>query len=103
MLIYRLIIMLCNYPPLKYSQEFHMVTILLLLPSTFAAISLFLHLVKAMTTASIAEAPMDEFYTWTFGPDEIINLFSISFGRMTADFFFCKLLPDPTSGKCTAN
>ena len=94
--------MLCNYPPLKYSQEFHMVTILLLLPSTFAAF-LYLHLVKEMTTASIAEAPMDKFCTRTFGPDEIINLFSISFGRMKADFFFCKLLPDPTCGKCAAN
>jgi hypothetical protein len=49
--------MLCNYPPLKYSQEVQIVTILLLLPSSFAAFSLFLHLVKAMTTASIAEAP----------------------------------------------
>jgi hypothetical protein len=56
-----------------------------------------------MTTALIAQAPMDEFYIWTFGRNEIINLFSITFGRMTADLFFCKLLPDPTCGKCTAN
>jgi len=40
--------------------------------------------------ASIAEAPMEEFHTWTFGPDESINLFTISFGRMKADFFFCE-------------
>jgi len=78
--------MLCNYPPLRYSQEYHTITILLLLPSTFATFPLFTP--KAMTTASIAEAPMDEFYTWTFGYDEIIDHFPISFGRMKADFFF---------------
>jgi len=41
-----------------------------------------------MTTAPIAEAPMNEFYIWTFGPDEIIDLFPISFGRMKVDLFF---------------
>jgi len=65
--------MLCNYPPLRYSQEYHTITILLLLPPTFAAFSLFTP--KAMTTAPIAEAPMDEFDTLTFGPDQIIDLF----------------------------
>jgi len=40
-----------------------------------------------MTTTLIAEAPIDELYTWTFGPDEIIDLFPISFGRMKVDFF----------------
>jgi len=44
-----------------------------------------------MTTAPIEEAPIDEFYTWTFSPDEIIALFPISFGRMQVDLFFCKL------------
>jgi len=81
--------MLSNYPALRYSQEYHTITILLLLPSTFAAFPLFTP--KAMTTAPITEAPMDEFYTWRFGPNEIINLFPISFGGMKADFFFCKL------------
>jgi len=76
--VYRLVIMLCNYPPLRYSQESHTITILLLLLSTFATFPLFTP--KAMTTASIEKAPMDEFYTWTFGPDEIIDLFPISFG-----------------------
>ena len=93
--------MLCNYPPLKYSQEYHTITILLLLPSTFAVFPLFTP--KTITTAPIAEAPMDEFYTWTFGLDEIINLFPISFGRMKAEFFFCKLLLDPTCSKSAAN
>jgi len=65
--------MLCNYPPLRDSQESHTITILLLLPSTFAAIRLCTP--KEMTTAPIEEAPMDEFYTWTFGPDEITNFF----------------------------
>jgi hypothetical protein len=74
---------------------------LLLLPSTFAAFPLFTP--KAMTTAQIKEAPMDEFYTWTFGPDEIIDLFPISFGRMKVDFFFCKLLLDPTCCRYAAN
>ena len=78
--------MLCNYPPLRYSQEYHTITILLLLLSTFAAFPLFTP--KAMTRAPIVEAPMDQFYTWTFGPDEIIDLFPISFGRMKVDFFF---------------
>ena len=32
--------------------------------------------------ADVEEAPMDQFYTWTFGHDEIIDLFPISFGRM---------------------
>jgi len=73
----------------------------MLLPSTFAAISLFKP--KAMTTAPIEEAPMDEFYTSTFGPDEIIDLFPISFGRMKVEFFFCKLLLDPTCCRCAAN
>jgi len=41
-----------------------------------------------MTTAPMEEAAMDEFYTWTFGPDEIIDLFPISFGRMKVDSFF---------------
>jgi len=100
-LIYRLVIMLCNYPPLRYSQEYHTITILLLLPSTFAAFPLFTP--KTITMAPIEEAPMDEFYTWTFGPDEIINLFSISFGRMKVDLFFCELLLDSTCSKCAAN
>ena len=82
----RLVIMLCNYPPLRYSQESHTITILLLLLSTFAAFPLFSP--KAMTTTPIEEAPMDEFYTWTLGPDEIIDLFPISSGRMKVDFFF---------------
>jgi len=56
-----------------------------------------------MTTAPIEEAPMDEFYTWIFGTDEIIDLFPISFGRMKVDFFFCKLLLDPTGYRCAAN
>jgi len=81
--------MLCNYPPLRYSQESHTITILLLLPSTFAAFPLFIP--KAMPAAPIEEAPMDEVYTWTFGPDEIIDLFPISFGRMKVAFFFCEL------------
>ena len=93
--------MLCNYPQLRYSQESHTRTILLLLPSTFAAFSLFRP--KAMTTAPIAEAPMAEFYTWPLGPDERINLFPISSGRMKAAFFFCKLLVDSTCSKCAAN
>jgi len=93
--------MLCNYPPLRYSQEYHTITILLLLPSTFAAFPLFTP--KAMTTAPIAEAPMDEFYTWPLGPDERINPFPISSGRMKADLFFCKLLVDSTCSKCAAN
>jgi len=76
--------MLCNYPLLRYPQEYHTITILLLMPSTFAAFPLFTP--KVITTAPMAEAPMDEFYTWTLGPDEIINLFPISFGRMEADF-----------------
>jgi len=46
---------------------------LLLLPFTFAAFPLFTP--KAMTTAPIEEAPMDKFYTWTFGRDEIFDLF----------------------------
>jgi len=90
-----------NYPPLRYSQESHTITILLLLPSTFAACPLFTP--TAMTTAPIKEAPMDEFYTRTFGPDEIIDLFPISFGRMKVDFCFCKLLLDPTCYRCAAN
>jgi len=65
---------------------FNTITILLLLPSTFAAFPLFTP--KAMTTAPIEEAPMDEFYTWTFGPDAKINLFPISFARMKVDSFF---------------
>jgi len=93
--------MLCNYPPHRYSQESHIITILLLLPSTFAAFPLFTR--KAMTTAAIEEAPMNEFYTWTFGPDEIIDLFPISFGRMKVDFFFCKLLLDLTCCRYAAN
>jgi len=93
--------MLCNYPPLRYLQEYHTITILLLLLSTFAAFPLFTP--KARTTAPIAEAPMDEFYTWRFGRDEIIDLFPISFSRLKADFFFCKLLLDPTCSKCAAN
>jgi len=56
-----------------------------------------------MTRAPIDEAPMDEFYTWTFGPDEIIDLFPISFGRIKVDFFFCKVLLDPTCCRCAAN
>jgi len=56
-----------------------------------------------MTTAPFTEAAMDEFYTWTFGPDEIINVFPIAFSRMKVDFIFCKLLLDPTCGKCAAN
>jgi len=38
--------------------------------------------------APIEEAAMDEFYTWTFGPDEISDIFPISFGRMKVHFFF---------------
>jgi len=53
--------MLCDYPPLRYLQEYHTITILLLLPSTFAALPLFTP--EAMTTAPIAEAQTDEFYT----------------------------------------
>jgi len=93
--------MLCNYPPLRYSQESHAITILLLLPSTFAAFPLFTP--ESMTTAPIEKAPMDEFYSLTFGPDEISALFPFSFGRMKVDFFFRKLLQDPTCGKCVAN
>jgi len=96
-----LVIMLFNYPPLRYSPESHTITILLRLPSTFAAFPLFTP--KAMTTAPIEEAPMDEFYTWTFGPDEISDLFPISFERMKVDFIFCKLLLDPTCCTCAAN
>jgi len=93
--------MLCNYPLLRYSQESHTITILLLLLSTFATFPLFKP--KAITTAPIEEAPMDEVYTWTFGPDEIIDLFPISFGRMKVDFSFCMLLLDPTCCTCAAN
>jgi len=93
--------MLCNYPSLIYSQESHTITILLLLPSTFAPLSLFTS--KAMTTAPIEEAPMNEFYTWTFGLDEIIDLVPFSFGRMVVGFFFCKLLLDPTCCRGAAN
>jgi len=89
--------MLCNYPPLRYSQEYHTITILLLLPSTFASCPLFTP--KTMTAAPIAEAPMDEFYTWTFDPDAIINLFPIAFTRMKMEVFFCKLLLDSTCGE----
>ena len=93
--------MLCNYPLLRYPQEYHTITILLLRPSTFAGFPLFTP--NAITRAPIAEAPMPQFYRWTFGPDEIINLFPISFGRMKADFVFCKLLLDPTCSKYAAN
>jgi len=93
--------MLCDNSPLRYLQESHTITILLLLPSTFATFPLLTP--KMMTTAPIAKAPMDEFYTWTFGPDEIIDLFTSSFGRIKVDFFFCKLLLDPTCSKCAAN
>jgi len=93
--------MLCNYPPLRYLQEYHTITILLLLPSTFAAFPLFT--INAMTTAPIADAQMDGFYTWTFGPDKILDLSPISFCRMKADFVFCKLRLDPTSSKYAAN
>jgi len=70
---------------------------LLLLPSTFAALPLFTP--KAMRTAPIEEAPMDEFYTWTLAPDEIIDLFPISFGRIKVDFFSvsCYWIP-PAAG-----
>jgi len=78
--------MLCNYPPLRYSQESHTITILLLLPSTIAAFPLFTP--KAMTTAPIEEAPIAEFYTWTFGPDELMDRFPISFGRIKVQFLF---------------
>jgi len=93
--------MLCNYPPLGYSQKPDTITILLLLPSTFAALPLFTP--KAMTTASIEEAPMEGVYTWTFAPYEIIDLFPISFDRMKVEFFFSKLLLDPTCCRCAAN
>jgi len=92
--------MLCNYPPLRYSQESHTITILVVLLATFAAFPLFTP--KAITTP-IEEALMDEFYTWTFGPDEISDLFPISIGRMKVDFFFCELLLDPTCCRCAAN
>jgi len=52
--------MLYNYPLFGYLQEYDTITILLQLPFTFAAFPLFTH--KAMTMASIAEAPMEEFY-----------------------------------------
>jgi len=77
--------MLCNYPPLRYSQDSHTITILLLLPSTFAVFPLFTR--KVRTTAPIEEAPMEKFYTWTFGPDEIIDLCPISFDTMKVAFF----------------
>jgi len=93
--------MLCNYPRLGYSQEPHTITILLLLPSTFAALPLLTP--KAMTTAPIEEASMDDFYTWTLGPDEINELFPIAFGTMKVHFFFRKLLLDPTCCGCGAN
>ena len=93
--------MLWNYPPLRYSEESHTITILLLLPYTFAAFPWFTP--KAITTAPIKEAPMDAFYTWPFGPDEMIDLFPIFFGRMEVDFFFCKLLLDPTCCRGAAN
>jgi len=93
--------MLCNYPPLRYSQEYHTITILLLLPSTFATLPLFTP--KAITMGPIDEAPIDEVYTWIFGPDEIIDHFPISFGRMKVNLFFCKLLLDPTCCRCAAN
>jgi len=73
----------------------------LLLPSTFAALPLFTP--KAMTTTPIAEAPMNQFYNWTFGPDEMIDLFPICIGRMKADVFFSKLLLDSTCSKCAAD
>jgi len=53
--------------------------------------------------ALIAEAPIDEYYTRTFGPDEIIDLFPISFARMKADLFSFKQLQDPTCSKCAGN
>jgi len=89
--------MLCNYPPLRYSQEYYTITILLLLLSTFTAFPLFTP--KAMTMAPIVAPLMDEFYTWTFGPDEIINLFPVSFGRMQVDFFSvsCYWIPPAAS------
>jgi len=93
--------MLCNYPSLRYSQESHTITILLLLPSTFAAFPLFT--LKTMTTAAIQEAPIDEFYIWTCGPDEIIDLIPISFRRMKLELFSCMLLLDPTYCRCAAN
>ena len=93
--------MLCNYSPPRYSQEYHTITILLILSSTLAAVPLFTP--KAMTMDPIAGAPMDKFYTWTFGPDEIIEHFPISFGRMKAHFFFYKLLLDPTCSKWAAS
>jgi len=78
--------MLCNYPPLRYSQESHTITILLLLPATIAAFALFTS--KAITTAPIKEAPMDEFYTWTFGPDEIIDIFPTFLCQNQGGLFF---------------
>jgi len=93
--------MICNYALLRYSQESYTITILLLLPATFPPFPLFTP--KTITTAPIEEAPMDEFYSWTFGPDEIIDLFPLSFGRMKVHFFFCKLLLDPTWCGCAAN
>jgi len=93
--------MLYNYPPLRYSQESHTITSLLLLRSTFAAFPFFKP--NAMTTARIEEARMDEFYTWRFRPDEISALFPISFCRMKVEFYFYKLLLDPTCGRCAAN
>jgi len=93
--------MLCKYLSLRYLQEYHTIMILLVLLSTFTAFPLFTP--KAITMAPLAESPIDEFYTCTFGHHKIINLFPISFGRMKADFFFCQLFLDPTCSKCTAN
>jgi len=47
-----------------------------------------------MATASIAEGSTEDFQTWTFGPDDSITLYTISFGRMKADFFFCEYFLD---------
>jgi len=71
-LINRWVIMLYNYPPLRYSPEYPTITICLLQPSSFAAFSLFT--TKPMTTAPIEEAPMNEFYTRTFGADCNVSL-----------------------------
>jgi len=93
-----------GYHPFKYSQDHHTVSIPLLVLSTFAPFSLYYEPRQSITMASIAEAPMEEFHTWTFGPDESINLFTISFGRMKADFFFCEpsLYPACIRGKRAA-
>ena len=45
-----------------------------------------------MTTTPIEPVPIQEFETWMFDPNELIDLHCVFFDRKTVDFFFCMLL-----------